>query len=147
VQKRLKKRRFSEKWRICVMMGGDRDREAAALSVEQAEERAVRAVKAMLPVNAQWRGPRQMETLLARDAIPQFRVGHATRVQRLHEDLAKFHGRIILSSAAIAPRQQGVSIPEAIRAAKMAVLDHLEYAPVRTIINKPIVNASHAVAA
>lgn len=102
------------KTRLTVMLGGSRHREIADMASDQIEELALEGVQRHLGIYGQ---PDAMQTTVAREAIPQYILGHQAMVKELKDEVSrKFLGRVVLCGSA----WHGVAVNDCIANAKRA---------------------------
>lgn len=97
-----------EETRVTVMMGGGRHPHIAKESPEQAEGRALAALKNCLGIT---QTPKAVKTALATNAIPQYQLNHDAKIGRLHDLASRYTaGRLTLLGTTV----HGVSVNDCI---------------------------------
>ncbi len=104
----------TEQTRLTVMMGGAHWSEIAHLPEKQILALALKAVKEQIGIAAE---PEEVYIHLAKDAIPQFAVGHIERINFIQETLSEIFPRIFCAGNAVS----GVSINDCIAHSKKTV--------------------------
>lgn len=101
-----------EHTRLTVMMGGAHHPEMTDLSRSTLQQDAQNAIKQHLKIDAP---PQAIHVHVAKQAIPQYLLGHSLRLKQLEENLASLSSRITLHGSA----WYGVAVNDCILRAKL----------------------------